>query len=72
MIVTGDPTQIDLPPGQVSGLIEALRILKDVPGIVNVTFTDADVVRHELVARIVRAYDEDGRAQTRRLGNEPT
>ncbi|MCW2310088.1 phosphate starvation-inducible PhoH-like protein [Rhodobium gokarnense] len=57
MIVTGDPSQVDLPPGTTSGLIDALKVLRDVPGIVEVRFTDVDVVRHELVARIVRAYD---------------
>ena len=61
MIVTGDPSQIDLPPGTGSGLIDALKVLRDVPGIVEVRFTDVDVVRHELVARIVRAYDSVGR-----------
>ncbi len=61
MIVTGDPTQVDLPPGQTSGLVEATRILRDVPGVVQVTFSHEDVVRHELVARIVKAYDDDGR-----------
>jgi rRNA maturation RNase YbeY len=60
MIVTGDPTQIDLPPNTKSGLVEALRILDGVPGIVTVRFNDADVVRHPLVAEIVRAYDRDG------------
>ncbi|WP_029041034.1 PhoH family protein [Cucumibacter marinus] len=58
MIVTGDPSQIDLPRGQVSGLVEALKILSGVEGIHITKFTDKDVVRHELVARIVRAYDE--------------
>jgi phosphate starvation-inducible protein PhoH and related proteins len=58
MIVNGDPSQIDLPPGQISGLNEALDILAPVPGIEFVRFTEADVVRHELVARIVRAYDD--------------
>src|ERR687885_954927 len=61
MIVTGDPSQVDLPPGQVSGLSEALRILEGVEGIARVRFSDADVVRHPLVARIVRAYDDAGR-----------
>ena len=60
MIVTGDPTQVDLPPNTKSGLVEALRILDGVPGIVTVRFNDADVVRHPLVAEIVRAYDRDG------------
>ena len=57
MIVTGDPSQIDLPPGQTSGLSEATRLLAGVEGIAQVTFTAEDVVRHDLVARIVRAYD---------------
>jgi phosphate starvation-inducible PhoH-like protein len=57
MIVTGDPSQIDLPPGQKSGLVEALDILHGVPGIVTVRFTQKDVVRHPLVGEIVSAYD---------------
>jgi phosphate starvation-inducible PhoH-like protein len=57
MIVTGDPTQIDLPPGQVSGLVEATALLEGVEGIAQVRFTSADVVRHPLVTRIVQAYD---------------
>jgi len=57
MIVTGDPSQIDLPPGQLSGLVESRQVLRDVEGIVEVRFSHVDVVRHELVARIVRAYD---------------
>jgi phosphate starvation-inducible PhoH-like protein len=57
MIVTGDPSQVDLPPGQTSGLAEAVRLLAGVDGIGHVVFTSADVVRHELVARIVDAYD---------------
>lgn len=61
MIVTGDPTQVDLPPGQKSGLREALALLEGVEGVAQVRFTEVDVVRHELVARIVRAYDEAGR-----------
>lgn len=60
MIVTGDPSQIDLPPNTKSGLVEALRVLTDVPGIVTVRFNDVDVVRHPLVAEIVRAYDREG------------
>ncbi|WP_243369157.1 PhoH family protein [Microvirga solisilvae] len=61
MIITGDPTQIDLPPGQKSGLVEAVRILNGVEGITRVTFKEADVVRHDLVRRIVAAYDTDFR-----------
>lgn len=62
MIVTGDPSQIDLPAGQKSGLVEALRILDNVDGVVTVRFTQKDVVRHALVAAIVEAYDNDGRS----------
>ncbi|MGK9200252.1 MULTISPECIES: PhoH family protein [Sinorhizobium] len=57
MIVTGDPSQVDLPRGVKSGLVEALHILKGVEGVSVIRFKDADVVRHPLVARIVRAYD---------------
>ena len=73
MIVTGDPTQIDLPPGQKSGLIEAVRILREVEGIGRVVFRDVDVVRHDLVRRIVTAYDADAAAASggRREGREP-
>jgi phosphate starvation-inducible protein PhoH and related proteins len=60
MIVTGDPSQIDLPPNTTSGLVEALRVLDDVPGIVKVRFDETDVVRHPLVAEIVKAYDRAG------------
>lgn len=57
MIITGDPTQVDLPRGEKSGLVEALHLLSDVEGIHTTRFTDKDVVRHALVARIVRAYE---------------
>ena len=60
-VVTGDISQIDLPKGQLSGLIEAERILKRVKGIAHTRFTSADVVRHPLVARIVDAYDAAGK-----------
>jgi phosphate starvation-inducible PhoH-like protein len=56
-VITGDVSQIDLPKGQTSGLIDAERVLKRVPGIAMCHFTSADVVRHPLVARIVDAYD---------------
>ena len=58
MIVTGDPSQIDLPRGQSSGLIEALDLLAGLESINVSRFTHEDVVRHPLVARIVRAYDQ--------------
>jgi phosphate starvation-inducible PhoH-like protein len=56
-VVTGDVSQIDLAKGQMSGLVEAERVLKRVKGIAHTRFTSADVVRHPLVARIVDAYD---------------
>ena len=65
MIVTGDPTQIDLPHGQTSGLVEAVALLEGVSGIAQVHFTAADVVRHPLVGRIVEAYDAADRAKRR-------
>ncbi len=61
MIVNGDPTQIDLPPGQKSGLNEAVRILSGVEGIARIVFREADVVRHDLVRRIVTAWEADTR-----------
>jgi phosphate starvation-inducible PhoH-like protein len=57
MVVTGDVTQIDLPPGQRSGLIEAIDVLRGVEGISFVQFDDRDVVRHNLVQKIVKAYE---------------
>jgi phosphate starvation-inducible PhoH-like protein len=57
MVITGDLSQVDLPPGVRSGLEDALEILDGVPGIGVTRFTDRDVVRHGLVSRIVRAYD---------------
>ncbi|MBC5995614.1 PhoH family protein [Romboutsia ilealis] len=57
-VVTGDITQTDLPDKKKSGLVQATRILKDVPGIGSITLSDRDVVRHELVQRIIRAYDK--------------
>jgi phosphate starvation-inducible PhoH-like protein len=58
MIVTGDPSQVDLLHGQTSGLAEAVRLLTGIKGVGHVAFTHADVIRHELVARIVEAYDK--------------
>jgi phosphate starvation-inducible PhoH-like protein len=57
-VVTGDVTQIDLPPNRRSGLVEALQALKAVPGIAIVYFSDRDVVRHELVRAIINAYQQ--------------
>ncbi|MDR2775133.1 MAG: PhoH family protein [Tannerella sp.] len=59
MIITGDITQIDLPPTVKSGLVQAMEILKHVPGIDRITFEKKDIVRHKLVQRIVEAYEEN-------------
>jgi phosphate starvation-inducible PhoH-like protein len=58
MAITGDPSQVDLPTGQRSGLEEAVTLLSGIEGIAAVRFTSADVVRRDLVARIVDAYDK--------------
>ncbi len=65
-VVTGDVSQIDLPSTQLSGLIDAERVLRQVDGIAICRLTSADVVRHPLVARIVDAYDAPGRNLSRR------
>jgi phosphate starvation-inducible PhoH-like protein len=58
MVVTGDPTQVDLPSGVSSGLADAVSVLKGVQGVASVGFTNSDIVRHALVGRIVAAYDK--------------
>ena len=76
MVVTGDPTQVDLPGGRKSGLFNAVEVLKGVEGIAFVHFEEKDVVRHVLVQRIVRAYDRYNeligvnRQLALKLGNE--
>ena len=62
-VVTGDITQIDLPAGQMSGLKNAIDILSEVDGVAFAYFTPGDVVRHQLVQRIVEAYEADLRAE---------
>lgn len=69
MIVTGDITQIDLPPSQTSGLKHAMRVLKGVPGIAHVEFDKADIVRHKLVQRIVEAYEKEDK-RVKKLADE--
>ncbi len=59
MVITGDPTQIDLPAGQTSGLAGAIELLGKIPEISHIAFTRADVVRRELVSKIVAAYEGD-------------
>ena len=61
-VVTGDITQIDLPGHIGSGLVQAMEVLKDVQGVAMIHFTEADVIRHPLVGRIVRAYDQHRKA----------
>jgi phosphate starvation-inducible protein PhoH and related proteins len=71
MIVTGDPSQVDLPAGQVSGLAEAVRLLGDIEGIGRTVFTHEDVIRHELVGKIVAAYDRAPRPGSAPPGGRP-
>jgi phosphate starvation-inducible PhoH-like protein len=56
-VITGDVTQIDLPQGKTSGLVEALKVIQGIDGIDVIHFDDRDVVRHQLVQQIVRAYE---------------
>ena len=65
MVITGDVTQIDLPVGKRSGLVEALEVLKDVKDIGIVQLTHRDVVRHELVQAIVKAYEKHAQKSER-------
>ncbi len=65
MVVTGDPSQVDLPAGVSSGLHDALAILESVEGISHIAFTAADIVRHALVGRIVSAYDRHDQKSAR-------
>ena len=69
MIITGDVTQIDLPPTATSGLVQAMQILKGVKGIGKVEFEKKDIVRHKLVQRIVEAYDKFDSKQPRKRGS---
>lgn len=70
LVVSGDPTQIDLKRGVVSGLKDALRVLEGIKGIEVVHFTEVDVVRHEMVSRIVQAYDQRDRQLTIKLDED--
>ena len=72
IVVTGDITQTDLPAGKVSGLSEAIRLLRGIPGIGIVEMTGKDIVRHELVQRIVEAYEyREGNGQAGRKEERP-
>jgi phosphate starvation-inducible PhoH-like protein len=65
MVITGDVTQIDLPTGKMSGLIQATQVLNEVPGIAFHYFTGQDVVRHHLVQKIIEAYEESNQSTAR-------
>jgi phosphate starvation-inducible PhoH-like protein len=56
-VITGDITQVDLPPGKMSGLVEAEKLLKGISGLCFIYFSDRDVVRHRLVQKIIKAYE---------------
>ena len=71
-VITGDITQIDLPAGRRSGLLEAVDVLGSVKGISFITFDEKDVVRHDLVQRIVRAYEEYQRSVLASSNERPT
>jgi phosphate starvation-inducible PhoH-like protein len=60
LIITGDITQIDLPAGRLSGLVHVQSVLKNIQGITFIYFDQSDVVRHQLVQKIVQAYEFDG------------
>ena len=62
-IITGDPTQIDLPKNQRSGLDKAIRILQNIDGIAHIELNEEDVVRHRLVKAIIKAYDKEFEAE---------
>jgi phosphate starvation-inducible PhoH-like protein len=70
-VVTGDITQIDLPAGKVSGLVEAKNLLGGIEGIKIVYFSERDVVRHRLVKKIVRAYEQHERKQQQARKEKP-
>ena len=72
MVITGDPTQVDLPPHQPSGLVDALKVLEGVQGIAVTRFDERDVVRHPLVARIVSAYGRADAARQRKKDPDGT
>ena len=68
-VITGDVTQVDLPHRTQSGLVEVERLLADIPGIEFIRFSEVDVVRHPLVAAIIRAYDRAAERSTERLAD---
>jgi len=69
-IITGDPSQIDLPKNQYSGLFKASKILKNIDGIAHIELNEEDVVRHRLVKRIIRAYNQFDEANEKKQERE--
>ena len=72
IVITGDITQIDLPGDKVSGLKEAMRVLRGVEGIEICRLTDSDVVRHVIVQRIIKAYEDDENKRKAKRSHEKT
>ncbi len=70
MVITGDVTQIDLPDAKRSGLVEAVKVLKNVDGIAINRFSEKDVVRHKLVQDIVKAYEKYNTEFQRKTDNK--
>jgi len=70
MAITGDPSQVDLPSGTISGLTHAVDTLSHIDGVSVVRFGSADIVRHRLVTQIVNAYENDDRARRSRKNAE--
>jgi phosphate starvation-inducible PhoH-like protein len=68
-VVTGDITQIDLPPGKISGLVESIDVISNIPGIAYVYLDETDVIRHRLVQSIIRAYDRHVNGKLKAAGN---
>ncbi|MCF6192666.1 MAG: PhoH family protein, partial [Candidatus Hydrothermae bacterium] len=66
VVITGDVTQIDLPPHERSGLVEAISVLRGVPGIAVVELTQDDVIRHPLVRNIIQAYERSSQSTSER------
>ncbi len=70
-VVTGDITQIDLPPEKTSGLVESIDIISDIPGIAYIYFDETDVIRHRLVQSIIRAYERHSNGRPTPANNAP-
>ena len=71
-VITGDITQVDLPAGRVSGLIEVMNVVGEISGISFIYFSERDVVRHTLVQQIVKAYEQRSRTSETRTAVQAT